>query len=270
MLESADSENIKSLLSQSTSSPPTVHIHKHISFMVQEEVKQAIPQFYAAGAEEVFIAIRKQKEEEWKAHSEEEQAHLRQVLDNLEHDIKSQQEMAALLREDLEEVHKIEDSDMPEVDEEVQKKYDAIIQQQMEEKISKKIEAEDEKRKWLLEEDDAEVKRAFIFALVYGFDNKSIDTVRQIPKGELNAHIRKIPITELLNHQNDQHRLNKRWRFPSPSTFNFDNDADSRHIAMFGMQGAGVSTILRQILVHFESKDVDKVEIGRADTSEEP
>ena len=34
LLESADSENIKSLLSQSTSAPPTVHIHKHISFMV--------------------------------------------------------------------------------------------------------------------------------------------------------------------------------------------------------------------------------------------
>merc|ERR1719354_1158468 len=108
LMESADSENIMSLLSQSSSSPPIVHIHKHISFMVQEEVKQAIPQFYAAGAEETFLALRKQKEEEWKSHSEEEQNHLKEVLDNLQNDIKSQQEMAALLREDLEEVHKIE------------------------------------------------------------------------------------------------------------------------------------------------------------------
>ena len=115
-------------------------------------MKQAIPQFYAAGAEEAFIAIRKQKEEEWKAHSEEEKAHLRLVLDNLEHDIKSQQEMAALLREDLEEVQKIEDSDMPEIDEEMQKRYDDIIKQQMEEKLSQKIQTEDVKRKWLLEE----------------------------------------------------------------------------------------------------------------------
>ena len=34
LLESADSENIMSLLSQPTSSPPMVHINKHISFMV--------------------------------------------------------------------------------------------------------------------------------------------------------------------------------------------------------------------------------------------
>merc|ERR1719483_593901 len=200
LLESADSENIKSLLSQSASAPPTVHIHKHISFMVQEEVKQAIPQFYAVGAEETFMAIRKQKEEEWKTHSEEEQAHLRKILDNLEDDIKSQQEMAALLREDLEEVHKIEDSDMPEIDEEMQKRYDDIIKQQMEEKLSQKIQAEDVKRKWLLEEDDVEVKRAFIFGLLFGFQNKTIDDVRAIPKGELNSHIRKIPLAELLNH----------------------------------------------------------------------
>ena len=119
---------------------------------VQEEVKQAIPQFYATGAEETFLAIRKQKEEEWKNHSEEEQAHLRKVLDQLEDDIKSQQEMAALLREDLEEVQKIEDSDMPEIDEEMQKRYDDMIKQQMEEKLSLKIQAEDVKRKWLLDE----------------------------------------------------------------------------------------------------------------------
>merc|ERR1719483_1556816 len=269
LLESADSENIKSLLSQSASAPPTVHIHKHISYMVQEELKQAIPQFYVTGAEETFLAIRKQKEEEWETHSEEDQAHLRKVLDQLEDDIKSQQEMAALLREDLEEVQKIEDSDMPEIDEEMQKRYDDMIKQQMEEKLSQKIQAEDVQRKWLLEEDDVEVKRAFIFGLLFGFQNKTIDDVRAIPKGELNSHIRKIPLAELLDHQNesDLHRLNKRWRFPSPSTFNFDNDADSRHVAIFGMQGAGVSTILRQILIHFESEEADKVEIGRADTS---
>lgn len=67
-------------------------------------------------------------------------------------------------------------------------------------------------------EDDVEVKRAFIFALLFGFENKAIDTVRTIPKGELNSHIRKIPITELLNHQNDSHRLNKRWRYLRKST----------------------------------------------------
>ena len=62
-------------------------------------------------------------------------------------------------------------------------------------------------------QEDVEVKRSFIFALIYGFDNKKIDTVREIPKGQLNARIREIPISELLDHQQDQHKLEKRWRY---------------------------------------------------------
>lgn len=73
-------------------------------------------------------------------------------------------------------------------------------------------------------------------------------------------------------------------RFPSPSTFNFDNDADSRHIALFGMQGSGVSTICRQvmilhwrvclwrmfeILLHFESEDAENIKIDRDDASKD-
>ena len=119
---------------------------------MKEEVKQAIPHFYASGAEETFSALRKQKEEEWKSHSEDERLRLKQVLDNLEKEIKEQQDMAAMIRDDLEEVSNIGDSDMPELDEETQKKYDEIVQKQMEEKLRVKIEEEDKERKWLLDE----------------------------------------------------------------------------------------------------------------------
>ena len=61
-------------------------------------------------------------------------------------------------------------------------------------------------------EEDVEMKRAFIFALLYGYDNAKIDTVREIPKGQLNSYIRKIEIAELLSNQEDQRRLEKRWR----------------------------------------------------------
>ena len=119
---------------------------------MKEEVKQAIPQFYAAGAEEEFLKLREQKEEEWKSHSEEEKQRLREVLDDLQKEIKEQREMAASILDDIEDVHKIGSSDMPDLDEETQKKYDDIVQKQMEERLSAIIEEEDEKRKWLLEE----------------------------------------------------------------------------------------------------------------------
>ena len=117
-----------------------------------KEIKQAIPHFYAVGAVEMFSVLRKQKEQEWKSHSKEEQARLRKVLDSLQEEIQTQQEMAASIRENLVEVERIDESEMPEFDEETQRKYDEIVEKQMQEKISAKIEKEDEKRKWLLEE----------------------------------------------------------------------------------------------------------------------
>ena len=119
---------------------------------MKEEVKQAIPQFYVAGAEEEFLKLREQKEEEWKFHSEEEQQRLREVLDDLQKEIQEQREMAASILDDVEDVHKIENSDMPDIDEETQKKYEESMQQKMEERMSAKIESEDKKRKWLLDE----------------------------------------------------------------------------------------------------------------------
>ena len=121
-------------------------------FQVKQEVKQAIPQFYATGAEEEFRKLRQRKEEEWKSHSEDEQKRLREVLDDLQKEIKEQRQMAASILDDLEDVHKIGDSEMPDLDEETQKKYDRIVQDQMEEKLRVKFEKEDEKRKWILDE----------------------------------------------------------------------------------------------------------------------
>ena len=111
-----------------------------------------IPHFYATDAEEKFLELRQQKEEEWKSRSEDEQSRLRLVFDDLQKEIVEQQEMAALIRDDLEDVGKIGDSEMPELDDVTQKKYDDIVQKQMEEKLSERIAAEDQKRKWLLEE----------------------------------------------------------------------------------------------------------------------
>ena len=54
---------------------------------------------------------------------------------------------------------------MPDLDEETQKKYDDIVQKKMQEKLSAKIEAEDKKRRWLLDEvifcqnENQEIKR---------------------------------------------------------------------------------------------------------------
>ena len=62
-------------------------------------------------------------------------------------------------------------------------------------------------------EGNAEVKRAYIFGLIYGYDNNMIDAVRKIPKGELNSHLRKIDINELLDHRKEQRKLEKRWRY---------------------------------------------------------
>ena len=123
----------------------------YLFYKVKEEVKQSIPYFYATGAKEKFCALRQQKEKEWKSHSEEEQSRLREVLDDLEKEIKEQQEMAAIIRDDLEDVSKIEDSEMPVFDKDTQEKYDAIVQQQMEEKLRVKIQEEDKKRQWLLD-----------------------------------------------------------------------------------------------------------------------
>ena len=61
-------------------------------------------------------------------------------------------------------------------------------------------------------EEDIEVKRAFIFALIHGWDNAQIDMIREIPKGQLNSHIREIKLSELLNHKEKQRYLVKRWR----------------------------------------------------------
>ena len=61
-------------------------------------------------------------------------------------------------------------------------------------------------------EEDAEIKRAFIFALLHGWDNSQIDMIREIPKGQLNSHIREINIAELLKLQQEQRYLVKRWR----------------------------------------------------------
>ena len=62
-------------------------------------------------------------------------------------------------------------------------------------------------------EENVEVKRSYIFGLIYGYDNKMIDAVREIPKGELNSHLRKIDINELLDHRKEQRKLEKRWRY---------------------------------------------------------
>ena len=80
---------------------------------------------------------------------------------------------------------------------------------------------------WLKFEDDVEVKRAYIFALVYGYDNSKIDIVREIPKGQLNARIREIEIKELLEHRRDQHKLEKRWRYIS-AFFHMSNQRQVR------------------------------------------
>ena len=119
---------------------------------VKEEIKQAIPHYYAVDAGKQFLEIRKQKEEEFKSQPEEEQARLREVLDGIQKEIEKQQDMAACIRQDMEEETKIENPEMPEFDADMQQKYEERVQKEMEEKLKAKIEADDEKRKWLLEE----------------------------------------------------------------------------------------------------------------------
>ena len=119
---------------------------------INQEVKQAIPHFYARNAEELFLSIRKKKEVEWKEKSDVEQKRLQEVLDNIQEEIEKQQEMASLIRDDLEGGLKIDDSDAIELDDEMQKQYDKRLEEEMEVKLREKIKKEDEKRKWLLEE----------------------------------------------------------------------------------------------------------------------
>ena len=119
---------------------------------VKEEIKQAIPHYYAVDAEKQFLAIRQQKEEEFKSQPEEEQARLREILDGIQKEIEKQQDMAACIRQDMEEEIKIENPELPAFDADMQHKYEERVQKEMEEKLKAKIEADDEKRKWLLEE----------------------------------------------------------------------------------------------------------------------
>ena len=119
---------------------------------MKEEIKQAIPHYYAMDAEKQFLAIRKQKEEEFKSQPEEEQARLREVLDDIQKEIEKQQDMAAIIRQDMQEEAQIENPELPDLDADMQNRYEERVQKEMEEKLKAKIEADDEKRKWLLEE----------------------------------------------------------------------------------------------------------------------
>ena len=62
-------------------------------------------------------------------------------------------------------------------------------------------------------EEDAEVKRSFVFALIFGYDNTHIDEVREIPKGLLNNRIRQIKLEKLLEHKDNHHYLMKCWKY---------------------------------------------------------
>ena len=76
---------------------------------------------------------------------------MQDALNSIQNEIEKQQEMVASIRNDMEEVQDIADFEMPEHDEETQAKFEEIVQKKMEETLSAQIEAEDEKRKWLLE-----------------------------------------------------------------------------------------------------------------------
>ena len=115
-------------------------------------MKQAIPHYYAIDAEKEFLALRKQKEEEWKSQPEEERARLREALDGIHKEIEKQQGMAACIRRDIEGASEIRNPELPVLDHDMQQKYEERVQKEMEEKLKEKIEADDEKRKWLLEE----------------------------------------------------------------------------------------------------------------------
>ena len=90
--------------------------------------------------------------DKWNANAEsaEELARVHQCLDVLLNDIQMQQELAQELRIEAEQA-----IDYPKphvIDAEMQKEFEAIVQRNLEAKFQEKIEAEDELRKWLLEE----------------------------------------------------------------------------------------------------------------------
>ena len=96
-------------------------------------------------------------------------------------------------------------------------------------------------------EERIEIKRAFLFALLYGYDNSQIDAVRAIANDKLNTQIRKINLSELLEHKANMRIIEKRWNFPYPSIEYFNGDSKAKHIAVIGKHGAGKSEIVRQV-----------------------
>ena len=124
---------------------------------LKEEVKELIPEFYATGADEQFQKLQELFQDRWESEgiidSENTEKRLQAALDEIRDDIKFQQDIAAEIRLEIEnEEQKIENPEIYVPDEDLQKRMNEQVAEQIQAKLKARIEKEDQQRKWLLEE----------------------------------------------------------------------------------------------------------------------